>query len=133
MVALKDIKSKRPVFYFWGSDEEWDKLIYSSLKRYKNTYLWDKTASFWKYPPQIKVIKSQITAKRFFGLRLDPSVIFVNAIPIQDVFNINKVISWHGGVYFIVRLGRNELLQLIATDRVDLCSKKNMKYIRMFS
>ena len=132
MVALRDIKSRKPVFYFWGSDEEWDKLIYGSLNKYKNVYLWDRTVSMWRYPPQVKIIKSQITAKRFFGMRLDPAVIFVNAIPIGDVLDANKVIDWHGGMYFIVRFGRIELLQLAATDRVDLCSRKYIKYIRMF-
>lgn len=132
MVALRDIKSRKPVFYFWGSDEEWDKLIYNSLNKYKNVYLWDRTVPMWRYPPQVKIIKSQITAQRFFEMRLNPSVIFVNVTPIKDVLNADKNIGWHGGMYFIVRLGRIELLQLIATDRVDLCSRKYIKYIRMF-
>lgn len=131
MVVLKDKLSKRPVFYFWGSNENWDKLIYGNLKDTFQVFLWDVSASLNQYPPQVKLIRSQLTAKRFFGFKLDSAVIFVNAIPLPD---ISKVVNcdWHGGLYFIVRLNRRDLMDIIEDKRVDLYCRKRMKYIRLF-
>lgn len=131
MVALRDVSSRKPVFYYWGSDPEWDILIYNSLKQGKDTYLWDRTANLLHYPPQLKIIKSQLTARRFLGINLRDAIIFVNAIPLYDVERALKI-DWHGGRYFIVRVDRRDLVQIILKGKVDLCCNRRAKYLRMF-
>lgn len=131
MVILLDTKSKRPVFYFWGSSAEWDNLIYGNLYKADNIFLCDKTAPIFKYPSRVKLIKSEITARRFLGIGLRNTLVFINAenLKILDKF---RNIVWHGATYLIFRMNREDLIDVCLTERVDLCSKRSVKYLKLY-
>lgn len=64
-------------YVYCGDRIEWDNLIRESCKR-NETYLLDSNAVYSRYPTEVRVVKSMVTAKRIFnGTPLEKASIFV--------------------------------------------------------
>lgn len=119
-------------FFVYSSVEEWDNLIISNVKNCKETYVFDPHAHKEQYPKSVKLIKSVPTAKRFIGVRLTNSFIFINSIYVDVSKKFIKSMIPFRSSYYLIRIDLKDFTKLIKDREVDLCCRRNMWRIKQY-
>ena len=120
------------VFFVYSSSEEWDNLIVSNIKNCKNTYVFDPYSYRGRYPDSVKFIKSIPTTRRFMGVRLSDTFIFINSVntEISRKF-IDNMVPFRR-TYYLIRIELRDLVKLVKKRELELCCRRSMKTIQKY-
>ena len=120
--------NKHKIFYFCGDRTEWTKLIIKNCNKFKDIYVCDSEAG--SYPKKVKIIRSKLTAKRFLGVDLKKSAVFVKA-SLQDIRKFLNA-GWVGCDMLVVNVDLFIIVQGLRKEALESSSKRNMWYFNMY-
>ena len=128
MVMYRRTYLQTPVYQFVGSEHDWRRLIIGNAHNFKTIYLLDCEANRRMYPPEIKVINSELTIKRVNFVELNNAAIFIGRFQRSEWMSMN----WTGANCFVIRTDLKNLLKIIEDNLLERSSKKNSRYLKKY-
>ena len=128
MVMYRRTYLLTPVYHFIGSEYEWRKLIIGNKDNFKTVYLLDCEANRRMYPPEIKVINSELTIKRVNFVNLNKAAIFIGRFQRSEWMSTN----WTNASYVVIRTALNNFLDVIRDGLLEKSSRKNNRYLKKY-
>ena len=123
--------TNKRLLFFCGDDYEWDQLIIKNCKATKDVYLCDSTAPRKYYPSEIKVIRSELTARRTIaGFDLSKATIFVKDKNVVSKVTFENV--FFKAKYFIAKAPLQYILKLLKEGEIEPFSSKNIRYLKKY-
>ena len=116
--------NKHRIFYFCGDRAEWTRLIIKNCNKFKDVYVCDPEAG--SYPKKVKVIRSKLTTKRFLGVDLKKSAVFIKA----SYKDIRKFLTagWVGCDILAINVDMFIIIQGLRKKALESSSKRNIGY-----
>lgn len=128
MVMYRRTYLQTPVYQFVGSEHDWRRLIIGNANNFKTIYLLDCEANRRMYPPEIKVINSELTIKRVNFVELNNAAIFIGRFQRSEWMSMN----WVGASCVVIRTNLKNLLKIIEDNLLERSSKKNSRYLKKY-
>ena len=128
MVMYRRKYLQTPVYHFLGSEYDWRRLIIGNANNFKTVYLLDCEANRRMYPPEIKVINSELTIKRVNFVELNKAVIFIGKFQRSKWMSMN----WANASCVVIRTELNHFIDVIKDDLLEKSSRRNIRYLRKY-
>ena len=116
--------NKHKIFYFCGDRAEWTRLIVKNCNKFKDVYVCDSEAG--SYPKKVKIIRSKLTTKRFLGVDLKKSAVFIKA----SLKEIRKFLTagWVGCDILVINVDMFIIVQGLRKNVLEISSKRNIQH-----
>lgn len=119
--------SRIKAYNFIGDEHSWRKLVTQSISKYQDVYLCDSEAMRELYPKEVKVIKSNQTAKRVEFLRRKKTIVFIGKNNWK-----NLRVNWSGVSCLVLRCNLRDLADVLTFHLIEISSRPNISFIRKY-
>ena len=123
--------SQDKFLYFFGKDEDWERLIIGNCRANKEVYLFSSRKYTKPFPRKLKRVKSEETLKRvLYHVSLNQAIVFIDLCTKNT--NINDVSAAKTVCKVVFKLPMQVLSTYCKYNGLKISSKRSIKYMTKY-